>query len=665
MLPENSQALLRAARLGIRKQPEVVHDEKETEENPKGGFNRHAGGLAMSKWTLVPREHEGPETEYLAKRRKGLPSVYSGPNGETIPMRKTKIKKVDLDGNTSVWEVLVPEGQAVDGEVVEDEPSVVAALPGTIVEGVGVVNAEGLIVASEHITSTPARRKPPIPKKKKKHGPGRGKKKMNEFNAEQTTGSTPDGQVNGDSQPLDHLDVAGGQKAATSVNGTDSPMPDAHPLDEDGSDEGSEEGDDDREDGELSPSPGQTADPSEIVRSPEKPTVMAGTQILPEPNDPKSPLSNDVQDVEHDVKMDTSEIAEHSPKPSRVDATKGIASDHADMDVDSETNDPAGRAVSDQIASPLPAMQTEDNVLPSVTGIQSPPAIPSVPDSQDSGPDISQVPVLTSSANDSLLSAGIDTSVEPQPDSVSKSPTSIPPRISKLPEPPATLPPKPPSPPPTQRMSPPPPPYPSEQLQRASVSTPKAPTPSPPTPIEATFAQGLSPKAPTMSPPTPVENDLDSSPETALADEKTQFQDPSSLALEDPNGSTHMQIPGLLTASGDQQVDVEAAPPIEEPHYNAEIPHSHNPLDGLAAPDIPPSDRSLDGEEGIDVEAAPSVQKPGFNAEIPHTHNPLDGLQAPVVPPGERQLNLSGSDSVAKFSDGDEDLLGTEEKRSD
>ena len=49
--------------------------------------------------------------------------------------------------------------------------------------------------------------------------------------------------------------------------------------------------------------------------------------------------------------------------------------------------------------------------------------------------------------------------------------------------------------------------------------------------------------------------------------------------------------------------------------------------------------------------------------EIPHSHNPLDGLKAPEVPPEERKLDAQGGDEeVVRFEDGGEDLLGTLER---
>ncbi|KAL9629569.1 MAG: hypothetical protein Q9164_006826, partial [Protoblastenia rupestris] len=263
MLPENSQVLLRAARMGLPKEKPTAEDDKENEDEEPSKAYEDATFVAH-KWALVP-DDEAPEPEYLAKRRKGLPSVYSGlsvPVGGSGQMRKTKIRKIDAEGNNYVWEVLVPEGQTVDGEVLADEASLtLPPAPGTIVEGLGVVNHEGVVIAGEQAAPAPTRRRPPIPKKKK-HGPGRGRKKK----ADPAPGAEKSAAVNG-------VDIVHGHKvdggllapernhkaeSGEQIDREDSVMHDAHQDEEEGSEEGSEgeDGEDgDREEGELSRSP--------------------------------------------------------------------------------------------------------------------------------------------------------------------------------------------------------------------------------------------------------------------------------------------------------------------------------------------------------------------------------------------------------------------------
>ena len=176
-----SQALLRAARMGQvnRPPPPPMEDEKELGDDEDAEGDVETGFMAV-KWTQVPKEMEEPEMEFLAKRRKGLPSVYSvatGIVGSSTQMRRRKVRKVDEEGRSYIYEVLATEGAIVEGEIFEGEEVMTEApAPGTVVEGVGIANSEGIVVANEQVLPTPPRRRPPPPKRKAK-GPGRGRKK--------------------------------------------------------------------------------------------------------------------------------------------------------------------------------------------------------------------------------------------------------------------------------------------------------------------------------------------------------------------------------------------------------------------------------------------------------------------------------------------------------
>jgi hypothetical protein len=179
MLPEHSQQLLRAARSGrLFKPPAPPEDDNEMKDEEEESKDIRTG-FTVKKYVKVPRHTEVPEREYLAKRRKGLPSPYVNGQVAQHALRETKVKKLDADGNVAVYKVLVPEGQAVEGEVQPTDAAIdvapATAAPGTIVEGVGVVNAEGVVVATDILMQTPPRRRPPPPKKKR-GGPGRRKK---------------------------------------------------------------------------------------------------------------------------------------------------------------------------------------------------------------------------------------------------------------------------------------------------------------------------------------------------------------------------------------------------------------------------------------------------------------------------------------------------------
>ena len=278
-----SQALLRAARMGQvnRPTPPPLEDEKEPgeDEDAEGDIDT---GFVTLRWAQVPKHMEGPEPEFLAKRRKGLHSAYGGimgPLGESGQMRKTKIRKVDVEGNTYVYDVLAPEGQAVEGEIIEDENQgtiqTEAPAPGTVLEGVGIVNAEGIVIAGDQVMPTPPRRRPPPPKRKAK-GPGRGRRKKAML-AAGVAGST--GNLGGValSSEAGMTGTEGTKKQHTNLEGPirgDVEMADDSMLQEgeegtDDEEEGEEGDDGDREEGELSPSPDADA-PGSISGSPSK-----------------------------------------------------------------------------------------------------------------------------------------------------------------------------------------------------------------------------------------------------------------------------------------------------------------------------------------------------------------------------------------------------------
>ena len=318
-----SEALLRAARMGQVKKPAtpLMDDEKEPgeEEDADGDFDM---GFVAKRWAVVPKDMEGPEPEFLAKRRKGLPSVYTGatgPLGNTAQMRKTKIRKVDMEGHSYIWEVLVPEGQAVDGEIVEEEISPTQApAPGTVVEGLGVVNAEGLVIAGDQAMPAANRRRPPPPKRKAK-GPGRGRKKKVAF----MSGTEGTATANGISAVLDGsnagVDGAKSAKMEHEVRDGDTEMGDENVLQEgeEGSEEGSEgeEGEDgDREEGELSPSPTP-------AKSSAEPPTIAVNDIKVEP-----------AEIAHIASLSPSKV----PLSSPAEPTREYSSDPMLLDDDDE-----------------------------------------------------------------------------------------------------------------------------------------------------------------------------------------------------------------------------------------------------------------------------------------------------------------------------------------
>jgi hypothetical protein len=291
MLPEHSQQLLRAARSGRTIQPPAPPEDDDNDvkdEEPE--HKQMPVGFTVKKYAKVARHNEAPEPEYLAKRRKGLPSQYM--NGQVqAPLRETKVKKLDAEGNIAVYKVLAPEGQTVEGEVAPTDAAIevapVIAAPGTVVEGVGVVNAEGIVVANDILQQTPPRRRPPPPKKKKmKHiprpGPGRGRKRVDFVEGAEGQGTPVPGADGAIPAIRDLKESEGG---SVEPSDRDTPMGEAG-EDEESGEEGSEDEDQeqDQEDGTpVSPSKASTPVPAAptsapVVEMTDAPDIAAPTE---------------------------------------------------------------------------------------------------------------------------------------------------------------------------------------------------------------------------------------------------------------------------------------------------------------------------------------------------------------------------------------------------
>ncbi|CBF76833.1 uncharacterized protein ANIA_10591 [Aspergillus nidulans FGSC A4] len=201
LLSPMSRALLRAARAGciyIRQVSKDIDDEEKETTDPEEQQTQQnmERNFSLRKWTTVPKHLEAPEVEFLAKRRPGLPSLYGAAAGTvdgagSVPMRKTRFKKVDPDtGNILIYAAWVPEGHKIEGEITGDSQVTAesnqvtvtpqAPAPGTVIEGVGVVDAQGVVVAAADSPAviTPQKRRPPPPKRKGKGLKGRRKKVM-------------------------------------------------------------------------------------------------------------------------------------------------------------------------------------------------------------------------------------------------------------------------------------------------------------------------------------------------------------------------------------------------------------------------------------------------------------------------------------------------------
>ncbi|CAD0109780.1 unnamed protein product [Aureobasidium uvarum] len=346
LLSALTQQLLREARRPrLAKRPQEPTEDDKQEEEEEG--EPVQTGWQSKKWSQVPSHQEKPEREFLAKRRKGLPSMHTqialqaaNAVASSANTRKTKIMKSDADGNTTVYEVLVPEGQTVEGEVADDaimaDAAPVQAAPGTVIDGVGIANAEGVFVATDLLQQQqqPMRRKPIPPRRIRKGGPGRGKKKVmfnpNEGHNAAAT-STPGGGV---SVATPSTLNANADDSAMDIDST--PKPDGN---DEGDDEDGEEGedgdeDDDREDGEVSEGEElQEEEPAEIVTSPStKPDAEEQVPAATEPaeiEEAPAPVTEEPVAPTEEVSVPVTESApspiaeEHElPVPAVVEAVE-------------------------------------------------------------------------------------------------------------------------------------------------------------------------------------------------------------------------------------------------------------------------------------------------------------------------------------------------------
>ena len=195
MLPQHSQDLLRAARSGrIYRRPtpaeeEEVEAEVHGEKVEKKDDDMKEKGFTAKAWKQIPRHMEGPDVEYLAKRRKGLITISAKPADAVPTITKATVKRIDAAGNEYVQNVVVQPGQKIEGEVISQSvvPAPTAAVLGDVAP-----------------LPTPPKRQP----KRKSKGPGRGKKKQKLGPAPTSTPQVVD--ANGVSQPVavtDGVDV--------------------------------------------------------------------------------------------------------------------------------------------------------------------------------------------------------------------------------------------------------------------------------------------------------------------------------------------------------------------------------------------------------------------------------------------------------------------------
>ncbi|PQE06115.1 lyr family protein [Rutstroemia sp. NJR-2017a BBW] len=247
LLPQHSQDLLRAARSGrISKRPAPTDDDdadvdtsgdkadKKEEEMRESGFTARA-------WKQVPRNQEGPDIDFLAKRRKGL--VANVPKPAPAPtVVKTTIRKTDAAGNEYLQDVVVPHGQTVEGDIV----------------------SQTTIPDPNAVEATPFRRKGPVGKKGRR-GPGRGRKKILPITPHVTSDPSAQG-GNATSANLgpDGVKIEPNNNTTPVKNGDTDMMDESNPASDDDEGDDGDQGDDDDDSFDALNSPSRPSrDPSQ------------------------------------------------------------------------------------------------------------------------------------------------------------------------------------------------------------------------------------------------------------------------------------------------------------------------------------------------------------------------------------------------------------------
>ncbi|KAI5249358.1 hypothetical protein E4T43_00745 [Aureobasidium subglaciale] len=397
LAPWTQQLLREARRPRLAKRPQEPTEDDKQEEEEEGEAVQT--GWQSKKWSQVPSHLEKPEREFLAKRRKGLPSLHTqialqaaNAAASSAPTRKTKVMKSDADGNTTVYEVLVAEGQTIEGEVTEDaimaDAAPVQAAPGTVIEGVGIANAEGIIVATDLLQQQqPMRRKPIPPRRIRKGGPGRGKKKVM-FNPNDGHNAAASSTPGGVSVATPSTLNANADDSAMDIDST--PKPDANDEGDDEDGEDGEEGDEDddhedddrgedHEDGELSEGEELHAEEDEFAMKPEttestRTEPQAEEQLPPKSEDATAPLSEEVQDTTPPVLEEiTAPVVEETEQPTPVPTATDISDNVVEQ---AETQEPAITTEEPAIATEEPSIAINEATEPPIVSVTEEVVVP-------------------------------------------------------------------------------------------------------------------------------------------------------------------------------------------------------------------------------------------------------------------------------------------------
>ncbi|GBF66530.1 hypothetical protein TMEN_9250 [Trichophyton mentagrophytes] len=420
LLTPVSRALLRAARAGctyirpVRKDPEPEELEQKDDDDTVVEPTVDERMFAAMKWTALPRTVELPEVEFLAPRRSGLPSLYGAgaqsnaatAAGSSTPMRKTKFKKIDpTTGIISIYEAWVPEGYQVEGEIIQEAQVIaenpdakvvnVEPAPGTVVADIGVVNQDGVVVATAEGSSVmPKANKG---KRKLKAGKAKSRKKVMFASGDGT-----------------------GQPEAPGAEGPANPSVSENGATPSGTVSVPEDEEEDEEEGDESDEEDETATDS-------KPTPTADGPVDENNTTPASDVPSEPQDIPQ--QPPTSEKESIEPTPSEPPQTTSKSPDlpiltsstserHSKSPTEEPKEAPASTEPSNEAVPPTEAHQADPETVEQAK--ISPPPVSAAEDAKAASP----VAPLPESLDDKMDTAEDEAHHQPTPEKAASPPAS-------------------------------------------------------------------------------------------------------------------------------------------------------------------------------------------------------------------------------------------------
>ena len=131
--PRSHRSAARSGRL-YKRPPPLEEDDADLETAlPEKGEKKEddtsSKGFTVKLWKQIPRNVEGNTVSHLAKRRKGTVTIASKTVQERPPTQtvtRATVRRVDAAGNPYTEDVMLVEGQKVDGEILSTRVEAVA-----------------------------------------------------------------------------------------------------------------------------------------------------------------------------------------------------------------------------------------------------------------------------------------------------------------------------------------------------------------------------------------------------------------------------------------------------------------------------------------------------------------------------------------------------------